>query len=160
MPYRWLITSALLGVGICNIATGLALRPAAEAGRILLILGGVCSMLIAAYPQHSHSGSPVHEACSVAGVVIMTTWPVAAVRRDPDAPYCLQPRVAYLAVLVNLGLLAWFTVELFNGPLLGLAERAVTVDQTTWPLAVVLSVFAASARAVQPAELEAAVKNR
>ena len=159
MPYRWLITSALLGVGICNFVTGLALRPAAEAGRILLLLGGVCSMLIAAYPQHSHSGSPTHEAFSVAGVVLMTMWPVAAIRREPDAPYCLRPRVTYVAVLVNLGLLAWFTVELFNGPLLGLAERAVTVDQATWPLAVVLSVFAAGARAMEPAELEAAVKN-
>jgi len=160
MPYRWLITSALLGVGICNFVTGLALRPAAEAGRILLLLGGVCSMLIAAYPQHSHSGSPAHEAFSVAGVVLMTIWPVAAIRRDPDAPYCLRPRVTYVAVLVNLALLAWFTVELFNGPLLGLAERAVTVDQATWPLAVVLSVYAAGARAAQPAELEAAVRNR
>jgi hypothetical membrane protein len=159
MPYRWLITSALLGVGICNIVTGLALRPAADTGRILLLLGGVCSMLIAAYPQHSTSGSPVHEAFSVAGVVLMTIWPVAAIRREPDAPYCLRPRVTYVAVLLNLGLLAWFTVELFNGPLLGLAERAVTVDQATWPLAVVVSVCAASARAAQPAELEAAVKN-
>ena len=159
MPYRWLITSALLGVGICNFVTGLALRPAAEAGRILLLLGGVCSMLIAAYPQHSHSGSPAHEAFSVAGVVLMTIWPVAAIRREADAPYCLRPRVTYVAVMVNLGLLAWFTVELFNGPLLGLAERAVTVDQATWPLAVVLSVYAAGARVAQPAELEAAVKN-
>ena len=160
MPYRWLITSALLGVGICNFITGLALRPAAEAGRILLILGGVCSMLIAVYPQHIHSGSPAHEAFSVAGVVVMTVWPVAASRPDPDAPYCLRPRVTYLAVLVNLGLLAWFTIELFNGPLLGLAERAVTVDQAVWPLAVVLSVFTASARGPEPAELEAAVRSR
>jgi hypothetical membrane protein len=159
MPYRWLITSALLGVGICNFVTGLALRPAAEAGRLLLLLGGVCSMLIAAYPQHSHSGSPEHEAFSVVGVVLMTIWPVAAIRREPDAPYCLRPRVTYVAVLVNLGLLAWFTVELFNGPLLGLAERLVTVDQATWPLAVVLSVYAAGTRVAQPAELEAAVKN-
>jgi hypothetical membrane protein len=160
MPYRWLITSALLGVGICNFVTGLALRPAAEAGRILLILGGVCSMLIAAYPQHSHSGSPEHEAFSVACVVLMTIWPVAAIRRDADAPHCLRPQVTYLAVLVNLGLLAWFTVELFNGPLLGLAERAVTADQATWPLVVVLSVFVASARTAQPAELESAVSSR
>jgi hypothetical membrane protein len=160
MPYRWLITSALLGVGFCNFVTGLALRPAAEAGRILLILGGVCSMLIAAYPQHSHSGSPMHEAFSVAGVVLMTIWPVAAIRRDADAPYCLRPRVAYLAVLVNLAMLAWFTVELFNGPLLGLAERLVTTDQATWPLAVVLSVFVASARSAQPVELESAVRSR
>jgi hypothetical membrane protein len=160
MPYRWLITSALLGVGICNFVTGLALRPAAEAGRILLILGGVCSMLIAAYPQHQHSGSPEHEVLSFLGVVLMTIWPVAASRRDPDAPTCLQPRVAYLAVLVNLGLLVWFTAELFNGPELGLAERAVTVDQSLWPLAVVLSVIVARARAAQPAELEAAVRSR
>jgi hypothetical membrane protein len=160
MPYRWLITSALLGVGFCNIVTGLALRPAAEAGRILLILGGVCSMLIAAYPQHSHSGSPAHEAFSVASVVLMTIWPVAAIRREADTPYCLRSRVTYVAVLVNLGLLAWFTVELFNGPLLGLAERMVTADQATWPLAVVLSVFVASARSAQPAELESAIRSR
>ena len=159
MPYRWLITSALLGVGICNFVTGLALRPAAEAGRVLLILGGVCSMLIAAYPQHQHSGSPEHEAFSFLGVVLMTIWPLAAIRRDPDAPHCLRPRVAYLAVLFNLVLLVWFTIELFNGPLLGLAERAVTADQSLWPLAVVVSVIAGRAGAMQPAELESAVRS-
>jgi hypothetical membrane protein len=160
MPDRWLITSALLGVGICNFVTGLALKPAAEAGRVLLILGGVCSMLIAAYPQHSHSGSPEHEAFSALGVVLMTIWPIAAIRRDPSAPYCLRPRTAYLAVLFNLALLVWFTIELFNGPLLGLAERAVTADQSLWPLAVVVSVIAGGAGALQPAELESAVRSR
>jgi hypothetical membrane protein len=158
MPYRWLITSALLGVGICNIVTGLALRPAAEAGRVLLILGGVCGMLIAAYPQHQHSGSPEHEGFSFLGVVLMTIWPLAAIRRDPDAPHCIRPRVAYPAVLFNLVLLVWFTIELFNGPLLGLAERAVTADQSLWPLAVVVSVIAGRAGAMQPAELESAVR--
>lgn len=160
MPYRWLITSALLGVGLCNFVTGLALRPAAETGRILLILGGVCSMLIAAYPQHRHSGSPAHEAFSSLCVILMALWPIAAARRDPDAPYCLRPRIAYPAVFVNLGLLAWFTAELFNGPLLGLAERLVAVDQALWPLAVVLSVLAAKAGAPRPAELEAPIRSR
>jgi hypothetical membrane protein len=160
MPYRWFITSALLGVGICNFVTGLALRPAADAGRVLLILGGVCSMLIAAYPQHSHSGSPEHEAFSAVGVVLMTIWPIAAIRRDPGAPHCLRPQIAYLAVLFNLALLAWFTVELFNGPLLGLAERAVTADQSLWPLAVVVSVIAGGAGAMEPAALESAVSSQ
>jgi len=160
MPYRWLITSALLGVGICNFVTGLALRPAAEAGRILLILGGVCSMLIAAYPQHHNSGSPEHVAFSCLGVILMTIWPLAATRRDLDAPYFLRPRVAYLAVLLNLGLLAWFTAELFNGPLLGLAERAVTADQSLWPLAVVVSVIAGGAGPLQQTELESAVSSQ
>ena len=117
-------------------------------------------MLIAAYPQHHHSGSPEHEAFSFLGVVLMTIWPLAATRRDPDAPYCLRPQVAYLAVLFNLALLVWFTIELFNGPLLGLAERAVTADQSLWPLAVVVSVVAGGARAMQPAELESAIRSR
>jgi hypothetical membrane protein len=160
MPYRWLITSALLGVGICNFVTGLALRPAADKGRVLLILGGVCSMLIAAYPQHTHSGSPEHEAFSFVGVVLMTLWPLAAIRGDPGTPYCLRPRVAYMAVLFNLALLVWFTIELFNGPLLGLAERAVTADQSLWPLAVVVSVIAVRTGAMQPAELESAVRSQ
>jgi hypothetical membrane protein len=160
MPYRWVITSALLGVGICDFVTGLALKPAAEAGRILLILGGVCSMLIAAYPQHQSSGSPEHEAFSFLGVVLMTIWPLAATRHDPDAPFCLRRRVASLALVVNLGLLVWFTAELFNGPLLGLAERIVTVDESLWPLAVVVSVIVAGAGAAQPEELEAAVRSR
>ncbi|HTZ94346.1 MAG TPA: DUF998 domain-containing protein [Streptosporangiaceae bacterium] len=160
MPYRWVITSALLGVGICNFVTGLALRPAAEAGRILLILGGVCSMLIAAYPQHQHSGSPEHEAFSFVGVVLMTIWPIAATREDADTPLCLQRRVAFGAVALNLGLLVWFTAELFNGPLLGLAERLVTVDESLWPLFVVVSVIVAGAGAAQPEELEAAVRSR
>src|ERR1700733_7461657 len=42
MPYRWLITVTLLGVGACHVVTGLALRQAAEAGRIMLIFGGGC----------------------------------------------------------------------------------------------------------------------
>jgi hypothetical membrane protein len=160
MPHRWLITAALLGVGFCTFVTGLALRPAAETGRVLLMLGGVASMLIAAYPQHSNSGSPLHEAFSVACVVLMTIWPLAAMSRDPDAPYGLRPRVTYRVLLVNLALLAWFTVELFNGPLLGLAERLITADEATWPLAVVLSIVVTGARTALPAELEDAVKNR
>ncbi len=160
MPYRWLITIALLGVGACHVATGLALRPAAEAGRIMLIFGGVSGMLIAANPQHSHAGSVPHVIFSLTGVVLMTIWPVAAMRQDPDAPNALRPSAAWGFGLFTLSLLLWFTVELFNGSELGLAERAVTADQTLWPLVVVLSVLVARRRPVPAAERAAAVRSR
>jgi hypothetical membrane protein len=160
MPYRWLITSALLGVGACHIVTGLALRPATEAGRILLIFGGVTGMLIAANPQHSHSGSLPHEVFSFIAVVLMTIWPVAAMRHDPGTPYALRPKVAWASALLTLSLVVWFTAELFGGTELGLAERAVTVDQSLWPLVVVVSVLVARARPVAAAEHAAAMRSR
>jgi hypothetical membrane protein len=155
MPYRWVITIALLGVGVCHATTGLALRPAAEAGRVLLMLGGIASILIAVNPQAAHGGSLPHEAFSLIGVLVMTAWPVAGMLRDPGAPLGLRPAAAYATTTVTLIILAWFTAELFNGPQLGLAERTVTADQSLWPLFVVLSVLAARQRARVPAEQEA-----
>jgi hypothetical membrane protein len=159
MPYRWLITTALLGVGACNIATGLALRPAADAGRVMLIFGGVSSMLIAANPQHSHTGSVPHVIFSVTGVVLMILWPLAAMRPEPDAPFALRPQAAWAYGLVTLGLLLWFTAELASGSELGLAERAVTADQSLWPLVVVVSVLLARRRSAPAAEEAAAFRS-
>lgn len=160
MPYRWVITIALVGVGVCHATTGLALRPAAEPGRILLIIGGISSILIAVNPQSQHGGSVPHVAFSLLGVIVMTIWPVAAMRRDAGAPVGLQPRAVVVTTGVTLVILLWFAIELFNGAQLGLAERAVTADQSFWPLLVVLSVVAARLRAASPAEQEAAVKSR
>lgn len=160
MPYRWVVTLAILAVGACNVVTGLALRAAAEPGRVLLIFGGVSGMLIAANPQPRGGGSLPHEVFSLICVVLMTIWPVAAARPGADVPAGLRPRVARAAVAVNVVLLVWFAVELFNGPELGLAERAVTTEQATWPLVVVLTVVAASLRAPRAATAEAVVRSR
>jgi hypothetical membrane protein len=160
MPYQWVIAVTLVGVGVCHVATGLALRPAAEPGRILLVIGGVSSMLIGLNPQGAHSGSLPHEAFSLIGVVVMTIWPMAAIRRDPGVPFGLRPVAAYATTTVTLVFLAWFTIELFNGAQLGLAERAVTTDQSIWPLLVVLSVLVANQRSALPAEPTAAARSR
>jgi hypothetical protein len=161
MPYRWLITIALLGVGACHVTTGLALRAAAEPGRLMLIFGGVSGMLIAANPQHAHLGSVPHVIFSVIAVVLMTLWPVAAMSQGPGAPFGLRPPVAWASGLFTLSLLLWFTTELFGGADLGLAERAVTADQSLWPLVVVLSVLATTRRRpVVAAEQAAALRSR
>jgi hypothetical membrane protein len=160
MPYRWVVTIALVGVGVCHATTGLALRPAAEPGRILLVAGGISSVLIALNPQGAHGGSLPHEAFSLIGVVVMTFWPLAAIRRDLGAPFGLRPVAAYATTALTLVVLAWFTIELFHGPQLGLAERTVTVDQSIWPLIVVLSVLLTRQRSQLPAELETIVRSR
>lgn len=160
MPYRWVIALTLLGVGACHATTGIALRAAAEPGRALLVLGGISSILIAVNPQPQHGGSLAHEAFSLVGVVVMTTWPIAAIRRESGAPFGLRPVAAVAVTGVTLVIEAWFLIELFHGPELGLAERTVTTDQSIWPLLVVMSVLVARQRSLVPAEQQAAVRSR
>jgi hypothetical membrane protein len=160
MPYRWIVALVLLGVGICHATTGIALRPAAEAGRALLVVGGISSILIAVNPQPSVGGSLAHEAFSLVGVVVMTIWPIAAIRRERGAPFGLRPAAAVVMTGITLALLVWFSIELFHGPELGLAERTVTADQSIWPLVVVVSVRLARQRWIAPAEEKAAAVSR
>jgi hypothetical membrane protein len=160
MPYRWVIAIALLGVGVCHATTGIALRSAAEPGRALLIIGGISSILIAVNPQPPHGGSLAHETFSLVGVVVMTIWPLAAIRREPAAPFGLRPAAALAITCATLAVEVWFVIELFNGPELGLAERTVAADQSIWPLLVVTSVLAARQRSVVAAEEAAALRSR
>jgi hypothetical membrane protein len=41
--HRWVMTTAILGTGICQIATAVGLRPAALPGRLVFATGGLCT---------------------------------------------------------------------------------------------------------------------
>ncbi|HYN92740.1 MAG TPA: DUF998 domain-containing protein, partial [Pilimelia sp.] len=47
---RALMTAALVGVGACHLVTALGLTDGARAGRAALGVGGVATMLVAAFP--------------------------------------------------------------------------------------------------------------
>lgn len=138
---RWVMTLGLAGTGTCYLLTGLALRPAAWPGRIILMAGGVATVLVAAFPQPGGGGSaPAHVASAAAGFIALTAWPLAAARREPVAPDLLRPAASAAAASVLAGLLLWFGAELATGGRqLGLAERVLAGAQATWPLIVVLA---------------------
>jgi hypothetical membrane protein len=138
---RWVMTLTFLMVGVCYVVTGLALRPAGTAGRLILIAGSLVGMLVAANPISADDAYPVrHIIWASIGLAALTTWPAGAWRRGPAVPWGLRPAVAAAAVAVLLALLAWFVVELVTGSgQVGLAERVTGVAEAVWPLAVVLS---------------------
>ncbi|HYO18975.1 MAG TPA: DUF998 domain-containing protein [Dermatophilaceae bacterium] len=145
--HRWLMTIALLGVGVCHLVTSCALRCAAVAGRLVLALGGLATILVAAFPLPGGSGSSsVHTAVAAVAFVSLALWPALAwVRLPPPAagqtvPVLLRPKASISAAGVLLLLLAWFFVEqLGGGAMVGLSERVAAGAQAVWPLAVVLS---------------------
>jgi uncharacterized protein DUF998 len=154
---RWVMTLAFAAAGACEIATGLALRPAAVAGRLILVTGGVAGLLVAASPEPAGAGGSMRHALSAAlGLAAMAAWPAAARRRGPSVPWGLRPRVSAAVSVFLLGVLLWFGAELIaGGGLDGLAERVLGGTLTLWPPLVVLSCRcgrppAAAARRADP----------
>jgi Protein of unknown function (DUF998) len=147
---RWVMTLVLLAVSVCDVVTGLALRPAAVPGRLILIAGRIAGVLVAATPEPARGGSLAHAFWATIGFIALTTWPLGSVRRGSSAPAGLRPAVSAVAAGALLGLLVWIAAELTTrGTHIGLAERVLTEAQAVWPLAVVLTCW----RSVSPARV-------
>lgn len=140
-PDRWVMTLAFVLVAACYILTGLALRPAATAGRLTLIAAGLSGVVVAMSPEPANGQfSGRHAISSAIGFALLATWPLLASRPGPGIPWALRPRVAFGAMTAIVVLLGWFVLELISGGgALGLAERVLGVVQVFWPLTVVLS---------------------
>lgn len=138
---RWVMTLAFLLAGAFEVVTGLSLRSAATAGRLILMAGGVAGLLVAASPEPAGGGGSVrHMSVAAAGLVAMAVWPAAARRRGPSVPWGLRPTVSAGASAVLLAVLLWFGAELLtSGGQAGLAERLLGGLQTLWPVLVILS---------------------
>jgi hypothetical protein len=79
---RWVMTLTFLLAGAFEVVTGLSLRPAATAGRLILMAGGVAGLLVAASPEPAGGGGSVrHMSVAAAGLVALAAWPAAARRR-------------------------------------------------------------------------------
>lgn len=137
---RWVMSGALVGVGVCHLVTASALRPAALAGRLMLAAGGAATVLVAAYPLTVGAGSSrAHTLVATVALGALAIWPAAAWGRSPEMPAALRPAVCAAATLALLGGLAWFGYELgTDGSRIGLTERVAAGSQSIWPLAVVL----------------------
>jgi hypothetical membrane protein len=134
---RWVMTTGLVGLGICHLVTALGLRPAAGAGRCLLAIGGLATVLVAVFPVPRVGASDLHRLFAGIGFVTLGLWPALAWRRGQPVPWGLRPAVSIVAAAVLLGLLGWFVAELYGG--VGLTERLLAGAQALWPLAVVLT---------------------
>src|SRR4029077_3550504 len=88
---RWVMTLVLLAVGVCDVVTGLALRPAATPGRLILIAGGMAGVLVAANPEPARGGSLAHAFWATIGFIALTAWPLGGLRRGASGPGGLAP---------------------------------------------------------------------
>jgi hypothetical membrane protein len=146
---RWVMTSALAGLGICYVVTACGLGRARPPGRALLVAGGMATVLVAAFPQPVRGNSVAHTVAATAAFVSLAVWPVFGTPRGSDSGLLgVLPSVAATASL--LALIAWFAAEIHGGQR-GLAERCAAGSESLWPLAVVLTTRRALGRQPAPA---------
>lgn len=89
----WVMTLALVGVGICYVLTAIGLRSAHRFGRISLAGGGVATLLVAAFQQPPHGYSVSHAIAVAALCATMCAWPLLAARRKHQAALLMRRRV-------------------------------------------------------------------
>src|SRR3984957_14263531 len=72
---RWVMTLAFLLAGAFEVVTGLSLRPAAAAGRLILMAGGVAGVLVAGSPEPAGGGGSVrHMSVAAGGLGALGAW--------------------------------------------------------------------------------------
>ena len=155
---RWVMNLVFVLVGACYIMTALALKPARTVGRMILIVGAIAGMLVAANPEHAGGfGSVPHFVFASLGFAGLTLWPAAAAHNNSEAPWGLRTAPAVAAVALQFALLAWFGTELIlRAHQVGLAERVMGGTQATWPLAVVLSCYLPARKLIPAREVNQA----
>ncbi len=122
---RQVMSVALLSVGVCHVVTGLALRPAAWPGRVLLMAGGVATVLVAAFPVRAGAGRSVpHTVAAAVAFIALAAWPAVGGRRGAGLPWGLRAGVAAGASAALFGLLGWVLPGVGRGGLAGGPGRA------------------------------------
>lgn len=144
---RWVMTSALFVIGVCQIVTAIGLTRVGTPARILLVVTGLSSIGVAASPEPAAGPTPRHLAFAVICVVATAAWPALIARRSPDKPWILTIRGCTIVTGVFAVMSAWVLIESQGGNYLGLAERLTSSVQGIWPFVVALALRQAARQA-------------
>ena len=138
---RWVMTTALLLVGGCQMATGVGLTAVRMPARILLILTGLSTLGIAATPEPVTGPTSRHVAFAVSCVVTTLVWPVLVARRAPVQSWILSVYGCATVTAIFAGLSCWLLITAQDGGSnLGMVERLTSAVQGLFPLVVALAL--------------------
>lgn len=155
----WLMTGALAAAGVCHMVTGVGLRSAARAGRIVLVCGGFAAILVALSPENSDGYVPLRHILSTAvGFTALALFPslatlgrVASGYAHMPGTWTLRPATGYAVTGLMAACAAWFLLELHGHGVSGFVERLLTSIQSFWPLIVVVTCLLGTRRLGAPA---------
>ncbi len=144
---RWIVTGALLVLGILYVVTAAGLAALRRRARIGLVVAGAASIGVAACPEPVVGSTTEHMVFTSVGAVAIAIWPALTATRDAPPSVLVSVPVAALVTGVFVVLLGWMAIETQGGHELGLAERTDSSIQIAWPFIVAWTLRRAPNRA-------------
>ena len=140
---RWIVTGALLLMGLCYLLAAAGLQLLGPAARVGLVVAGLTGLGVALCPEPLHGSTVQHMAFTTIGAAL-TVWPALVPYSSPPRPAPLLGRqAANIVTAVFAALLLWTFVEAQTGPALGLAERVTTSVEVCWPAVIAVALWRA-----------------
>jgi hypothetical membrane protein len=148
-PTRIAMTVVFVISALCHVVTGSFARGVGAAGRVALVLAGVASLAVAAFPLPSVAGTSVpHRVSAIIGFILLAAWPLLGVRLRRGFPAIVRPAGAVVSTLILASVCVWFLV-VWTSPqtgTLGAIERIAADSESVWPAIVVVWLLLADRR--------------
>ena len=136
----WVMTTALLVVGSCQIATGAGLTAVRLPARILLILTGLCMLGIAASPEPPAGPTVRHLVFAVSCAATAAIWPLLVARRGQAQSWILSVYGCATTTVLFAGLSCWLLIAAHGNGDVGMVERLTTTVLGSFPFVVALAL--------------------
>lgn len=152
-PTRVAMTIVFVIAALCHVVTGVFARGVGPAGRVALVLAGVASLAVAAFPLPTVAGTSVpHRLSAIVGFILLAAWPLLGMRLHRRFPAIVRPVGALLGTALLTAVCVWFLVVWTAPPsgTLGLIERIAADSESVWPAVVMVGLALAGTFASSP----------
>lgn len=146
---RWIMTTGIYLVGVCQLVTAAGLTQLRPAARAFLALGGITGLGVAYFPQPDNGSTDMspHIVFATLSVVSLAVWPAIIGSRGLFRRTILTARTIAIVTGVFIAMLAWVYVAGHGAGGLGVAERVDTTVANIWPLVVIVALARAETEA-------------
>ena len=123
-----------------TVIGAISARTLALPGRIVLLLAGLATYALAVFTTPSQIGhSDLHRISASISFVLMSAWPLFAMRFDKHYPWIIRP-VAAISATVGLAAISIWFLSTWIDPAstnVGISERVIVTAQVLWLTATV-----------------------
>lgn len=140
----WLQSSFFMLGATLWIVASFSAKAFSWPGRAALLISGLATIGLTVFATPSQtSSSELHRFFAIVQFVLMTAFPLLAMRFDRRYHWLIRPAAAISATVVLTGIALWFLAVWVdpNATNVGLVERVIAVSQTLYLSAIVLVIY-------------------
>lgn len=140
----WLQSSFFILGAILWIIAAVSAKAFSMPGRAALLISGIATVGLTVFPTPTQTtSSETHRFFAIVQFVLMTAFPLLAMRFNREYHWLLRPVAAIGATVVLTAIALWFLAVWVDPTAtnVGLVERVIAVAQTLYLSAVILIVY-------------------